>query len=362
MTAGAVPVTFSPLLGFPDVHDGDDIASLVLNSLQQHEIALIEGDILVVSSKVISKAMGLRAPAAEQTEVVSSQTVRTVAERMTPWGVTRIVESAAGPVMTAAGVDASNTSDLSAVLLLPNDPDAVAGQIRGDLQAGWRTFSGSDVRIGVILSDTAGRPWRHGQTDFALGSSGLQVVDDLRGSTDADGRILSVTERCIADEVAAAADLVKGKLSGIPVAHVRGLGQYIFRDDDESHRGARDLVRTGPGDWFAYGSHEAVRAALGAEPGSPEAAEVGIASISSETPQDKASRALRVALLECPEGSAHVDGEAIRLDAPDDFVLGLLTARALVALRGEGLRIESFTKSPSGVLIRLAEMAGPQLP
>jgi coenzyme F420-0:L-glutamate ligase/coenzyme F420-1:gamma-L-glutamate ligase len=362
MTAGAVPVTVTPLLGLPEVHDGDDVAGLVLKAVQHQEIQLADGDILVVSSKVVSKAMGLRAPAAEQTEVVLSQTVRTVAERMTPWGVTRIVESAAGPVMTAAGVDASNTSDRCAVLLLPNDPDAVAGQVRRDVQAGWRTLSGSDVRIGVILSDTAGRPWRHGQTDFALGSSGLHVIDDLRGSTDADGRILSVTERSIADEVSAAADLVKGKVSGIPVAHVRGLSAYVLRDDDESHRGARDLVRTGRSDWFAYGSREAVRAALGVEPGSREAAEVGIASINTETPSERASRALRVAVLKCPEGSARVDGEAIRLGAPDEFVLGLLTARAMVALHGEGLRVESLRKSSFSVLIHLAEVSGPPLP
>src|SRR5450759_5129971 len=125
--------------------------------------------------------MGLRAPADQQADVVLSQSVRIVAERMTPAGVTRIVESKAGPVMTAGGVDASNTGDETIVLLLPDDPDAVAAQIRDALQAGWLRLSGHDVVTGVILSDTAGRPWRHGQTDFALGACGIQVIDDLRG-------------------------------------------------------------------------------------------------------------------------------------------------------------------------------------
>src|SRR5665811_1191778 len=196
--------------------------------------------------------------------------------RITPLGITRIVETIAGPVMAAAGVDASNTADESIVLVLPGDPDAVAAEIRGGVTTGWQTLSGTHLRLGVVLSDTAGRPWRIGQTDFALGAAGLQVVDDLRGSTDADGRLLWVTERCIADEIAAAADLVKGKATGVPVAHIRGLGHYVHHgqsepgqsepgrsEPGESATGARDLVRTGLGDWFGYGAVEAVRAALG---------------------------------------------------------------------------------------------------
>jgi coenzyme F420-0:L-glutamate ligase/coenzyme F420-1:gamma-L-glutamate ligase len=350
MTADGGPITITPLLGFPEVHQGDDLAALVLKALQGNNIQLRDGDVLVISSKVVSKALGLRAPARAQPEVVLSQTVRVVTERMTPWGVTRIVESVAGPVMTAAGVDASNTADQSVVLVLPEDPDAVAEQIRKDVQAGWLRLSGTDARAGVILSDTAGRPWRHGQTDFALGSSGMAVVDDLRGSNDTDGRVLLVTERAVADEIAAAADLVKGKTSGIPVAHVRGLSHHVR--DGGSYRGARDLVRTGPGDWFAYGSHEAVRAALGVRPGSPQSAEIGIPSVSTETAQEKAGRALRVALLGSPGASGEIQGDAVHLVAPDDFVLGLVTARALVALHGEGL---TTTHAPA--LIRFATPA-----
>ena len=340
MTARSSVVTLTPLLGFPEVRHGDDLAEIVLKALQDNRIELLDGDILVVSSKIVSKAMGLSAPLADRDEMVASQTVRVVAERISPLGVTRIVETVAGPVMAAAGVDASNTADASIVLVLPVDPDAVAAEIRGGVTIGWEAQSGRHLRLGVVLSDTAGRPWRTGQVDFALGAAGIQVVDDLRGSIDADGRMLSVTERCIADEVAAAADLVKGKATGVPVAHIRGLGQYVPGLDSISGArvpGARDLVRTGPGDWFSLGQAEAVRAALGVDPGSVEASAVGMSSMNVETVADKAGRALRVALLTCPEASAHVDGDTIRLVAVDDFMLGVAATRAEVALRGEGL-------------------------
>lgn len=329
------PVTLTPLLGFPEVRRGDDLAGLVLKALQHNGIDLIDGDILVVSSKVASKAMGLTAPQAQRDEAVISQSVRVVAERMMPAGVARIVEALAGPVMAAAGVDSSNTADASIVLLLPDDPDAVAAQIRSGLETGWTSLSGTRPALGVVLSDTAGRPWRIGQVDFALGAAGIHVIDDLRGSTDADGRALSVTERCVADEIAAAADLVKGKATGIPVAHVRGLARYVA--DGEPTPGARSLVRTGPDDWFAYGAFEAVRAALGVEPGSAEAISVGIRSIGAETVTDKAGRALRVALLRCPGVAGHLDGDTIRLVAANEFTLGLAVTRAEVALHGEGL-------------------------
>lgn len=349
MTARTASVTLTPLGGFPEVHEGDDIAGLVLNVLQHNKIQLVDGDIIVVSSKVVSKALGLRAPARELADVVLSQSVRVVAERMTPTGVTRIVESAAGPVMAAAGVDASNTgsnpADPATVLLLPEDPDAVAAKIRRGVETGWATLSGTPVVVGVVLSDTAGRPWRIGQVDFALGAAGLRVIEDLRGSTDADGRALAVTERCVADEIAAAADLVKNKATGMPAAHIRGLGQHVreghVREGDaqegESHSGARDLVRIGANDWFAYGAAEAIRAALGVEPGSATALEVGIPTIGPEDPATRAHRAMRVALLTCPDVSGRIDRDTIRLLAPDDFVLGIAAARAVVALRGEGL-------------------------
>jgi len=334
------PVTLTPLLGFPEVRQGDDLVDIVLKALQHNGIELLDGDILVVSSKIASKAMGLFAPVAERDDMVLSQTVRVVAERMTPLGITRIVETIAGPVMAAAGVDGSTTADESIVLVLPDDPDAVAAEIRGGVTIGWQALSGSHLRLGIVLSDTAGRPWRIGQTDFALGAAGLQVVDDLRGSTDADGRLLWVTERCVADEIAAAADLVKGKATGVPVAHIRGLGQYVQDSESmlgETPSGARDLVRTGLGDWFGYGAVEAVRAALGVEPGSATSDEIGIPSMGPEDVATRADRALRVALLHCPGVSGHVDGDTIHLAADDGFALGVAATRAEVALHGEGL-------------------------
>jgi len=351
MTALTSVVTLTPLLGFPEVRPGDDLVELVLKALQDNKIELVDGDIVVVSSKIASKALGLSAPLAERDDMVVAQTVRVVAERITPLGITSIVETIAGPVMAAAGVDASNTADDSIVLVLPDDPDAVAAEIRAGVRNGWESRAGRHLRLGVVLSDTAGRPWRIGQTDFALGAAGIQAVDDLRGSADADGRLLWVTERCVADEIAAAADLVKGKAAGVPVAHVRGLGQYVH--DRESDTGARDLVRTGPGDWFGLGQAEAVRSALGVTPGSADATAVGIQSMNAETVAVKASRALRVALLACPDASGQVDGDTVRLTAPDDFTLGVAATRAEVALRGEGL-ITTLTRSyrtqPSAVI------------
>jgi len=192
-----------------------------------------------------------------------------------------------------------------------------------------------------------GRPWRIGQVDFALGASGIHVLDDLRWSNDADGRVLSVTERCVADELAAAADLVKGKATGIPVAHVRGLARYVR--DGESVTGARGLIRTGPGDWFGHGRVEAVRAVLGVEPGSATALEVGIPGIEPEDVATRAARALRVALVGCPEVSGRLEGDTIRLEAAGDFELGVAATRAQVALRGEGLTT-TLIRSPAPAL------------
>ena len=140
---------------------------------------------LVVSSKVASKALGL--VGTDREAAVAAATVRVVAERAMEGGrVTRVVESAAGPVMAAAGVDASNTGSSDGVLLLPEDPDGVCASL---LQAWQRAFG--LTRLAVVLTDTSGRPWRVGQVDFALGAAGLRVLDDLRGEGDADGRALT---------------------------------------------------------------------------------------------------------------------------------------------------------------------------
>ena len=329
MTRSPAPVVLTPLLGMPEVRPGDDLASLVLDAVSANGMALCDGDLLVVSSKVASKALGLTAPAGDRAATVLGQARRVVAERDTPLGVTRVVESVAGPVMAAAGVDASNTGADDVVLLLPQDPDAVARDLR---EAILRRTPG--VTVGVVLSDTAGRPWRVGQTDFALGSAGVRLVDDLRGGHDADGRPLSVTERCVGDEIAAAADLVKGKASGVPVALVRGLAAVT---PGNVAPGARSLVRTGPSDWFGSGRVEAVRAALGVEAGTDLAAEVGIPSALPEPTAVRLERAGRVALLGVGGVTACAGPDGVTLDGDDAFTLGVAASRLAVALQGGGL-------------------------
>ena len=230
--------------GLPEFRAGDDLATILGNALQG---VLEPGDIVAVTSKILSKAEGRQIAAADREDAITSQTVRLVASREYPGGVTRIVENPLGLVMAAAGVDASNAPD-GVVLLLPENPDATAHA----LCSAWRTRFGIDV--GVVVSDTFGRPWREGQTDAAIGAAGIHVLDDLRGSTDADGRPLTVTAAAVADEIAATADLVKGKASATPLAVVRGLGHLVGALDLP---GARSLVRPAANDMFRVGSDEA---------------------------------------------------------------------------------------------------------
>lgn len=329
MTSPPGAVQLLPLTGVPEVEQGADVAGLLLAALGPWG-GLRDGDVLVVSGKVLSKAQGLRDHGTRE-EAVARHTVRVVAERATEHGTTQVVESVAGPVLAAAGVDASNTGPDGGVLLLPEDPDAAARDLHRQLAA--RT---PGVAFGLVLSDTAGRPWRAGQTDFALGAHGFRVLDDLRGGTDADGRSLAVTARALADEVAAAADLVKGKADAVPAALVRGLADTV----DPDGAGARSLVRAGDGDWFALGHREAVRAALGAPPASQQARDVGVPDVAPESAATRAARAARLALLghdgaridEHPEGRGRY-----AVHAADPVLAGRVAARLEVALAGEGL-------------------------
>ncbi|WP_432565284.1 coenzyme F420-0:L-glutamate ligase [Kineococcus sp. SYSU DK003] len=330
------------LSGIGEVHEGDDVAGLVVDALHAQRASLSDGDVIAVSSKVVSKALGLTAPAAARDEVVLRESRRLVAARRTPNGTARIVEAAAGPVMAAAGVDASNVEG-DIVLTLPADPDAAARQVRAQLHE----LTGAVV--GVVVTDTAGRPWRAGQTDFALGVAGLDVLDDLRGSTDTSGRELSVTARAVVDEIAAAADLVKGKTSGVPAALIRGLGDLVLPLDADDRPGARSLVRTAAGDWFRLGHVEAVRAALGAGGVEPPPVEAG-------TLTDRLRRAAEVSLAAGPVtgGRVHVKGPALHLEAADEFSLGALTQRVLAALWTEFL-VGLVERGPDGVLVRVVE-------
>lgn len=236
--------------GIGEVLPGDDLVALVLGALTAdgdpaHRPA--DGDVLVLTSKVVSKAEGRVVAAADREQAITDETVRVVATREHAAGVTRIVENRLGLVMAAAGVDASNTP-AGTVLLLPLDPDASARALR----AGVRDAFG--VTVGVIVSDTAGRPWRDGVVDIAIGVAGLAPLDDLRGRADSFGRPLTMTVTAVADELAAAAELVKGKAAGRPLAVVRGAGRWVTAADGP---GARVLQRTGPDDMFRLGSAEA---------------------------------------------------------------------------------------------------------
>ena len=232
------------IAGLPEVAEGDDIAALIPPE------ALRDGDVLVVTSKIVSKAEGRVLVADDREKAIEAETVRVVARRAHARGETRIVETRQGLVLAAAGVDASNTEP-GTVLLLPEDPDASARRIR----AGLRERTGADVA--VIVSDTLGRPWRNGLTDAAIGAAGLEPISDLRGRDDAYGNRLEATITAVADEIAAAAELVKGKLDGVPVAVVRGLSGLVTRDDGP---GARVLVRPPDEDMFRYGPSEVLGA------------------------------------------------------------------------------------------------------
>jgi coenzyme F420-0:L-glutamate ligase/coenzyme F420-1:gamma-L-glutamate ligase len=247
----AAGVLVFPVLGMPEVRAGDDLPALIA----EHAADLRDGDIVVVSSKVVSKAEG-RVVAGDRAAAVEAETVRVVAER----GATRIVQTRHGFVMAAAGVDASNVAKGS-VVLLPVDPDASARALRRGLA------ERRGVTVGVVVTDTFGRPWRLGQTDLAVGAAGVRVLDDHRGRRDVHGNELVVTAPALADELASAADLVKGKLGQVPVAVVRGLASLVTPDDGP---GVRALVRPAEDDLFRLGSREAAREALRPAPHVPE--------------------------------------------------------------------------------------------
>jgi F420-0:gamma-glutamyl ligase len=197
-----------PVIGVPEVAEGTDLAKLV------GELAeLTDGDVVSVTSKIVSKAEGRALSGITRAEAVDAEQVRLVAQR----GDTRIVQTRHGLVLAAAGTDTSNAAP-GTVLLLPVDPDASARALRSAL---WERYG---VNVGVVVTDTLGRPWRNGQSDVAIGAAGIEVIEDLRGTTDSHGNTLAVTLPAVADELAAASELVKGKADGIPIAIVRGAG------------------------------------------------------------------------------------------------------------------------------------------
>ncbi|MBQ0925154.1 coenzyme F420-0:L-glutamate ligase [Saccharopolyspora endophytica] len=231
--------------GLPEFVEGDDLAA----SISAAAPWLSGGDVLVVTSKIVSKVEGRMITAPEdpeqrdalRRELVLSESTSVLARK----GRTLITQNKLGIVQAASGVDASNVAQ-DQIALLPEDPDASARRLRDGIAARL------GVQVAVVVTDTMGRAWRVGQTDAAIGSAGLAVLHRYAGSTDAQGNELAVTEVAIADEIAGAADLVKGKLGGIPVAVVRGL---TTADDGST---ARDLARPVEEDLFHLGTAEAI--------------------------------------------------------------------------------------------------------
>jgi coenzyme F420-0:L-glutamate ligase/coenzyme F420-1:gamma-L-glutamate ligase len=234
-------VSVIPLPGLPEVRAGDDLVRLLLDGIEAAGERLRDGDVLAVTSKVVAKAEGrlvpLPADEAERErvhrETVAAETVRVVARR----GRMVIAETRHGLVGANALIDASNAGG-DALVPLPEDPDASAARLRAALAAA----TGAD--LAVVVTDTLGRPWRLGQTDVAVGLAGMGALADYRGRQDSDGRVLEVTETAVPDEVAAAADLVKGKLARVPAALLRG----VARPPGDGT--ARDLVRPAADDLF----------------------------------------------------------------------------------------------------------------
>jgi coenzyme F420-0:L-glutamate ligase/coenzyme F420-1:gamma-L-glutamate ligase len=221
--------------GLPEITADADLAALIAAAVPD----LRDGDIVVVTSKIVSKAEG-RVTAASREAAIEAETVRVIARR----GTTTIAQTRHGLVLAAAGVDESNTAP-GTVVLLPEDPDESARRLR-------KAVAGRTGRtVGVIVTDTMGRPWRAGQTDNAIGAAGVRPARDHRGEADTFGNLLEVSVAAVADEVAAAADLVKGKSRHVPVAVVRGLAELVTVSDGP---GARARIRPAEEDMFRFGS------------------------------------------------------------------------------------------------------------
>jgi len=291
-----------PVLGIGDVAEGDDLAELIAGAAPW----LRDGDVLVVTSKIVSKAEGrlVDVPAEEgparlaaRDEVLAAETVRTVAAR----GATRIVQTHHGFVMAAAGIDASNV-DASKLVLLPKDPDASARTLRAAL----RRRHGADVA--VIVSDTMGRPWRNGLTDVALGVAGMSAIRDHRGEVDPYGNELSITQMAVVDELAGAGELIKGKCDQVPVAVVRG---YLTAPTSDDDTGARSLIRDAAQDLFSLGTAEARTAGLLAAATLADTALAGGAAEMTEEALTRAVDAVRSSIAEATRFTPVTDAAAV---------------------------------------------------
>jgi coenzyme F420-0:L-glutamate ligase / coenzyme F420-1:gamma-L-glutamate ligase len=325
-----------PARGVGEIRMGDDLVAELLGGWDHAGIRPQDGDVLVVTSKVVSKTEGrvveARRGTADKEAAVTAGTDREVARR----GATRIVRTHHGFVMAAAGVDSSNV-DRGSLVLLPLAPDESARRIR-------EGFQKAGAVVGVVVSDTAGRAWRTGQTDIALGAAGLVVLDDHLGRVDPYGNALAVTTPAVADEVASAAELATGKLAGSPACLVRGLDRFVL-PAGEHGSGAAALVRPEPSDMFGLGAREAVtaavtgRGALLREFGAPAAVEDVVDSLRAVLPHvvvrtEGTTSAVRV-VAQLPADSYEAGRETARLEAllrAHGWVVQQATRRAVVAV------------------------------
>jgi coenzyme F420-0:L-glutamate ligase/coenzyme F420-1:gamma-L-glutamate ligase len=232
-------LTILPIEGIGEIRPGDELAVTIAQAAIAQETPIVDGDCIVVTQKVVSKAEGRLVPLdpddlAARRALVEAESVRIVRRR----GDLIISETRHGFVCANAGVDLSNV-EAGTAALLPVEPDRSAKHVRDALRARY------GVEAAVIVSDTFGRAWRRGLTDVAIGVSGIAGVVDLRETPDALGRILHVTEVAIADEIAGAAELVMGKAAGIPAAIVRGVDASWLREGS-----FRELVRPPAEDLF----------------------------------------------------------------------------------------------------------------
>jgi coenzyme F420-0:L-glutamate ligase/coenzyme F420-1:gamma-L-glutamate ligase len=229
-----------PLPSLAMVHEGDDLVALFLEALRESDLTLQHRDLVIVTSKVVSKSEGqvvdFDGTEEHKAALIESESTRILRRR----GPLRITETRHGFINANAGIDLSNTENGTAVLL-PKDPDRSARRFRAELKRRC------DVEVAVIITDTFGRVWRVGVTDVAIGSAGVKPILDLRGTTDATGRVLEVTEVAIADEIASAANLVLGKAEATPFAILRGLDDSYFGEgsikEDALRRANEDLFR-----------------------------------------------------------------------------------------------------------------------
>ncbi|MFI0432503.1 MAG: coenzyme F420-0:L-glutamate ligase [Candidatus Nanopelagicales bacterium] len=254
MSSGATLIV-TAVPGLPEFSPGDDIAAILSPALAgvvwpDGSAGLRSGDIVAVTSKIVSKAEGRLLRDTEREAAIDAEAIAEVARREHDAGTTRIVRTRHGLVLAAAGVDASNTEP-GTVLLLPLDPDASAQELRQRL-----TSLMGVPELGVMITDTAGRPWREGVTDICIGAAGIAVLEDMRGTLDRHGNVLDATVVAAADELAAAADLVRPKAAGLPVAVLR---HDPARGPAGAPQPAAALVRPAANDLFRLGTAEAER-------------------------------------------------------------------------------------------------------